>query len=213
MTQDNENPSPLDEYRQRDDLLKKRGISFVPPEDELEEPSEEAQAHVGDLISESAEDAERSVDSEFEDEDEGEEEEELPEEEDLTEEELEAEEAEIEEGYAVESELPDGFDPEYGFEEDETPAGIRTLFPDENARRSTDLAKITETPARMIVPLVRAEIIVAAQDEKRTKPLLQMFVEKFDRRMISKDRKGRIEAVEMIKGLSAAEEDEDEALI
>jgi hypothetical protein len=65
----------------------------------------------------------------------------------------------------------------------------------------------------MIIPLVRARVIDAAHDEERTDSLLEVFVKEFDRRMISKDRKGRLEAVELIKGLHDAETDDDEAFI
>lgn len=94
------------------------------------------------------------------------------------------------------------------FEDDGLPEGFKVLFDE-----SGDLTKMTETPPRMIIPLVRARVIDAAHDEERTDSLLEVFVKEFDRRMISKDRKGRLEAVELIKGLHDAETDDDEAFI
>jgi hypothetical protein len=40
-----------------------------------------------------------------------------------------------------------------------------------------------------------------------------VFTQEFDRRMISRDRKGRIEAVQMIQGVLAAEQDEEEGVM
>ena len=99
-------------------------------------------------------------------------------------------------------------DDEFGGEA--SPLGFRQLF---DPKGRSDLTKLTETPPRMILPLVRARIIDAAYDEERIEKgqsLLSIFVEEFDKRMISKDRKGRLEAVELIRGLNKGDDKDDE---
>ncbi len=98
--------------------------------------------------------------------------------------------------------------PDFDAEEDQTPAGFKTLFPEDP---TADLTKITETPAKMILPLVRLRIITASFDTKRKESLLDIFVREFDHRMISKDRLGRIEAVRMLQGSLMGEGEEEEA--
>ena len=68
------------------------------------------------------------------------------------------------------------------------PAAVRELF-----NTKDDLTLKTETPPRMILPLVRMKILEAASDPDRKKSLIQVFVEEYDRRMISFQRKGRLE--------------------
>jgi hypothetical protein len=80
---------------------------------------------------------------------------------------------------------------------------FRTLFESED----DILERITETPSRMIIPMVRLRLLEAAADPKRKKSLLRIFTESFDSRMISKDRKGRIEAVDLMKNSRRSEED------
>lgn len=110
-----------------------------------------------------------------------------------------------------------GFDPQEladEFDEGSAPAGFKQLF---NPRFDDDLAKLTETPAKMVLPLVRARIVDAAYDEERIlkgESLMSVFIREFDKRMISKDRKGRLEAVELIRGLSRSDaEGEEEAMM
>ena len=104
----------------------------------------------------------------------------------------------------------DDLDDEFGGEGG--PPGFKQMF---DPKGRSDLTKLTETPPRMILPLVRARIIDAAYDEERIEKgqsLLSIFVEEFDKRMISKDRKGRLEAVELIRGLNKGDgTDEEEA--
>jgi hypothetical protein len=68
---------------------------------------------------------------------------------------------------------------------------------------------ITETPNSMIIPLVRMEILNAASDPDRTESLITVFTRAYDRRMISRERKGRIEAVEIMQA-SMRRTDDDE---
>lgn len=94
--------------------------------------------------------------------------------------------------------------------EDNTPIGFQALYREDK----TDLTKITETPKRMVLPLVRFRIINRSYDPTRKTSLLEEFVQEFDRRMISMDRKGRLEAVRLIQGLNRnSEEDIDEVQI
>ncbi len=101
-----------------------------------------------------------------------------------------------------------------GFEEsdDKLPIGYSILFPNEDESGS-DLTKITETPARMILPLVRMRVIDAASNPRRKTSLLEIFVQEFDRRMISKDRRGRIEAVQIMQGAARGDDEEDAAVL
>ncbi|KKN33909.1 hypothetical protein LCGC14_0799020 [marine sediment metagenome] len=104
-----------------------------------------------------------------------------------------------------ETEMPPGFD--YEEAEDSIPPEYRILFPEDGH----SLTKITETPPKMILPLVRMRIIDEAYNPDRTVSLLELFVREFDRRMISRDRKGRLEAVRVLQGALDAAADEDEA--
>jgi hypothetical protein len=128
-----------------------------------------------------------------------------------------------EEGEVIEAEVIPPIEPQdYGlptsysdledeFGEENAPAGFKQLF---DNRAHSDITKLTETPPKMVLPLVRARIIDAAYDTERVTSgasLLEIFVQEFDKRMISKDRKGRLEAVELIRGLQRGESDEEEA--
>jgi len=93
--------------------------------------------------------------------------------------------------------LPQGAMP--GDEEDAKPAAFKVLFEEAGA----DLVRITETPTRMILPMVRMSLIDAASDSNRKKSLIQIFQESLDSRMISRDRKGRIEAVQLLNARQA----------
>ncbi len=82
--------------------------------------------------------------------------------------------------------------------EDPRPAPYRVLFDSD----PEELVKITETPTRMILPMVRMALINEASKTtgKRNKEsLISVFMRNFDSRMISRDRKGRIEAVQLLQ--------------
>jgi len=89
-------------------------------------------------------------------------------------------------------------------EERSRPTAVRELY----ELSDEDLVLKTETPSRMILPMVRLAVIDAAADPKRKKSLLQVFREAFDRRMISKERKGRLELLAAVQAVIAGE-DED----
>jgi len=84
------------------------------------------------------------------------------------------------------------------------PAAVRELFNVED-----DLTLKTETPPRMILPLVRMKILEAASDPDRKKSLIQVFVEEYDRRMISLNRKGRLEMLGALQALAESEGGEE----
>ena len=83
----------------------------------------------------------------------------------------------------------------YEHDDDEgKPTAYRVLFEESGP----NLAKITETPTRMILPMVRMVLIDEATNPKRTESLISIFVRSLDIRMISRDRRGRIEAVQLM---------------
>jgi len=84
------------------------------------------------------------------------------------------------------------------------PAAVRELFNVED-----DLTLKTETPPRMILPLVRMKILEAAADTDREKSLVQIFIEEYDRRMISYNRKGRLELLGALQALTDIEGGEE----
>ncbi len=86
-------------------------------------------------------------------------------------------------------------------DEDNKPIAYKILF-DETA----DLTKITETPNRMIIPMVRMSVITQAIDPNRKLSLIEVFQHSFDARMISRERKGRIEAVEIMQAQNRSDE-------
>ena len=87
------------------------------------------------------------------------------------------------------------------------PAAVRELF---NVK--DDLTLKTETPPRMILPLVRMKILEAASDPDRKKSLIQVFVEEYDKRMVSVNRKGRLELLGALQALAEAEGGEEISL-
>ena len=91
-----------------------------------------------------------------------------------------------------------------GQEESVKPAAVRELFDVKD-----DLTLKTETPPRMILPLVRMKILEAASDPVRTKSLIQVFIEEYDRRMISYQRKGRLELLGALQALAETEGGEE----
>jgi len=93
-------------------------------------------------------------------------------------------------------------------DEEFKPAAVRELFDMEG-----DLTLKTETPSRMILPLVRMRVLEAAANPSRKESLVEVFIREMDRRMISKDRKGRLELLAALQALAASEEEGEEAAI
>lgn len=87
-----------------------------------------------------------------------------------------------------------------GQEEGVRPAAVRELF-----NTKDDLTLKTETPPRMIIPLVRMKVLEAARDPNREISLVQVFIEEYDKRMVSYNRKGRLELLGALQALAEAE--------
>lgn len=94
-----------------------------------------------------------------------------------------------------------------GQEESVKPAAVRELFNTKN-----DLTLKTETPPRMILPLVRMRILEAAADPDREISLVQVFIEEYDKRMVSYNRKGRLELLGALQALAESEGGEEIAM-
>lgn len=69
-------------------------------------------------------------------------------------------------------------------------------------------ALVTENPPRMVINKVRMKVILAASDPERTKPLLQVFLEEYNKEMVGFERKGRLEGLGALQALYAESEDE-----
>ena len=69
-------------------------------------------------------------------------------------------------------------------------------------------ALITENPPRMVLNKIRMKIILAAADPERTKPLIQVFLEEYNREMVGFERKGKLEDMGMMQALMAEGEEE-----
>ena len=91
--------------------------------------------------------------------------------------------------------------------EDPRPAPYKVLFDSD----PEELIKITETPTRMILPMVRMALINEASNNTKSKEsLISVFMRNFDARMISRDRKGRIEAVQLLQNRRMDDEGSDD---
>lgn len=69
-------------------------------------------------------------------------------------------------------------------------------------------ALVTENPPRMVINKVRLKIVLAASDPKRTKPLIQIFLEEYNKEMVGFERKGRLEGLGALQALLAESEEE-----
>ncbi len=87
------------------------------------------------------------------------------------------------------------------------PLAIRRMFPS-GGTEEDQLSMITETPPHMVMPLVRMKLVAAAMDPKRTQSLLEIFMQEYDRRMVSKGREGRKEFIEIMQAETRRDEDE-----
>lgn len=96
-------------------------------------------------------------------------------------------------------------------QEEAVSRAFQVLFPDDGDDLP-DMTRITETPARMILPLVRLRIIREATNLRRKMPLIEVFVREFDRRMISRERRGRLEAISLMQGMVHQDGEEDASI-
>ena len=89
------------------------------------------------------------------------------------------------------------------FSEEGSPSDVaRALFPEEG-----DKSLITENHAQMIIPKIRMRIILAALETRRTKSLIQVFLEGHNDEMISFERKGRLEYLGALQALAEVTEE------
>lgn len=87
---------------------------------------------------------------------------------------------------------------EYVREDDSAiPLAIKRLYPNGKIG-PRDLSMVTETPPHMILPLVRMRMVAESLKDDREQSLLEIFVEEFDSRMISRARKGREEFIDIM---------------
>lgn len=86
------------------------------------------------------------------------------------------------------------------------PAFMRYLFDIKDWLNEGSL--ITETPNRMIITKVRMKLLLAASDPTRTKPLVQIFIEEYNKEMVGFERKGRMEGLGALQALLAESEEE-----
>ena len=84
-----------------------------------------------------------------------------------------------------------------------TPTVVKVLYDPAN------LALVTETPPRMVVPLVRMKLLLAATDPDRKISLIEVFIQEFDRRMVSYKRKGRLEMLGALQAIAESEGQEE----
>jgi len=86
------------------------------------------------------------------------------------------------------------------------PAFMRYLFDIKDWFNEGSL--ITETPNRMIITKVRMKLLLAASDPTRTKPLIRIFIEEYNKEMVGFERKGRLEGLGALQALLAESEEE-----
>lgn len=91
-------------------------------------------------------------------------------------------------------------------ESEQKPAFMRYLYDLEDWMNEGAL--VTENPPRMVINKVRMKIILAASDPERTKPLIQVFLEEYNKEMVGFERKGRLEGLGALQALLADSEEE-----
>lgn len=69
-------------------------------------------------------------------------------------------------------------------------------------------ALVTETSPSMVINKVRMKLIMAASDPTREKPLIQIFLEEYNREMVGLERKGRLEGLGALQALMSDSDDE-----
>lgn len=69
-----------------------------------------------------------------------------------------------------------------------------------------DMTMRTETPPRMILALVRMRVLEAARDPDREESLVSVFISEYDKRMVSLNRKGRLELLGALQALAESDE-------
>ena len=72
-----------------------------------------------------------------------------------------------------------------------------------------DMSMKSETPPRMVHTLVRMKVLEAARDPDRTESLVAVFVREYDRRMVSLNRKGRLELLGALQAMAESDRERD----
>lgn len=89
-------------------------------------------------------------------------------------------------------------------EEGIKPSAVRELFDDDG-----EMTLKTETPPRMVNTLVRMKILEAAADPDRNESLISVFIKEYDKRMVSLNRKGRLELLGALQAFAESERGEE----
>jgi len=71
-----------------------------------------------------------------------------------------------------------------------------------------DMSMKTETSPRMVLNLVRMRVLEAARDPERTESLVEVFIREYDKRMVSLNRKGRLELLGAMQAIADSAERE-----
>ena len=72
-----------------------------------------------------------------------------------------------------------------------------------------DMSMKSETPPRMVHTLVRMKVLEAARDPDRTESLISVFIREYDKRMVSLNRKGRLELLGALQAMAEGDRERD----
>lgn len=84
-------------------------------------------------------------------------------------------------------------------EERETsvPLAVKKLYPDSEVSPD-ELSMVTDTPPHMIMSMVRMEVVSESLNPVRKKSLMRVWMDAYDRRMISKSGNGRRQFIQIM---------------
>jgi hypothetical protein len=94
-------------------------------------------------------------------------------------------------------------------ENDMRPLVVKEMY----SREDDDYTLVTETHPRMVTTKIRLRLILAALDLAREKPLIQVFLEDYNREMVSYKRQGRQELLGALQALSVDEQGEERPVL
>jgi len=75
--------------------------------------------------------------------------------------------------------------------------------------QSGDMTLRTETPPRMVNTLVRMKVLEEARNPNRTESLVSIFIKEYDKRMVSLNRKGRLELLGALQAMADGDRDRE----
>lgn len=81
-----------------------------------------------------------------------------------------------------------------------------------NPATDADMTMKSETPPRMVNTLVRMEVLEAARDPERIargESLMRVFIRAYDKRMVSLNRKGRLELLGALQAIADSDRERD----